>query len=224
MLLVEALTKLQRTFDLIVIDEGQDLNQMQLGALLSAGKGTKETQLVFFYDPGQNIYERQFIENGGFTVFPLTVNCRNVGDIAKVVNEAGHTDTRVGLPGVAGNVVTHVVKDDREHDKVLSSLLSQLVDREHFRPEDIVVLVPSKDKQHFTDHPDIGKFKMVWLEDYQEGGNRVAWTTVKRFKGLERDVVVFCMMRGDKQDLERLKYVGYSRAKLLLHVITINGQ
>lgn len=218
LLLIEALEKNRRAFDLIVIDEAQDLNRMQIEGLLSAGMGTRKTQLVFFQDPMQNIFDREFVDRMGFATVPLTVNCRNLGDIARKVNEVGHSDTRIGLPGVTGNVVTHLVKDDREHDRVLSGLLSQLVDQERFKPEDIVVLVPSEAKEYFREHVDIGKFKMVFYEDYK-GGNQIAWTTVSRFKGLESEVVVVCRVYGDERELERMQYVAYSRARLMLYVV-----
>jgi hypothetical protein len=219
LLLIEALEKNRRTFDLIVIDEAQDLNRMQIEGLLSAGMGTRKTQLVFFQDPMQNIFDREFVDRMGFATVPLTVNCRNLGDIARKVNEVGHSDTRIGLPGATGNVVTHLVKDDREHDRVLSGLLSQLVDQERFKPEDIVVLVPSEAKEYFREHVDIGKFKMVFYEDYK-GGNQIAWTTVSRFKGLESEVVVVCRVKGDEREFEKMLYVAYSRAKYSLHLVT----
>jgi hypothetical protein len=218
MLLLEALEKSHRAFDLIVIDEAQDLNRMQIEGLLSAGKGTRKTQLVFFYDPMQNIYDREFIDRMGFATVPLMVNCRNLGDIAREVNRVGHIDTRIGLPGATGNVVTHLVKDDREHDHVLSGILSKLVDQQRFKPEDIVVLVPSEAKEYFREHTSIGKFLMVFFEDYK-GGNQIAWTTVPRFKGLESEVVIVCRVPSDGRDLGKIRYVAYSRAKLLLHII-----
>lgn len=221
LLLFEALEKNKRTFDLIVIDEAQDLNRMQIECLLSAGKGTRKTQLVFFQDPLQNIYDREFVDRMGFATVPLTVNCRNLGDIAREVNRVGHIDTRIGLPGATGNVVTHQVKDDREHDRVLSGILSQLVDQERFKPEDIVVLVPSEAKEYFREHARIGKFTMVFFEDYK-GGGQIAWTTVPRFKGLESEVVVLCCVRGAEKDAERIRYVAYSRAKVMLNVIELN--
>ena len=82
-----------------------------------------------------------------------------------------------------------------------------------------VVLVPSEAKEYFREHVDIGKFKMVFYEDYK-GGNQIAWTTVPRFKGLESEVIVVCKVNIDGREIERALYVAYSRARYLLYILS----
>jgi hypothetical protein len=172
--------------------------------------------LYIFYDDNQRIY----VPEGSFPIQTpphlLSVNCRNTQAIHRVVNgfyKSGAQPAALGPSGRPVEVQTYT--DWTGLRSQLESLLAGLAE-EGIPPEGIAVLAMTG--------------KQVSL--FQEAGLSNTWppqpgeifcTTVHAFKGLESPVVVLAgiesWMLKDWQDMDKLIYVGSSRARHHLAVI-----
>jgi len=231
-----AIGKLGPRYHAIVVDEGQDLDSGWLASLDGLLHGGGEDVLYVFHDPAQSIFRADQIGELGLIEFPLDFNCRNAQPIHAIVaplamgglaSEARRTDGR------APELIR--AEGDAETVEALRVVLHRLVTDEHVAPGSIAVLTG-----HGLEH------SAVWK--HRRYGNQVLWNgavgddgrlfgfaaadvpepppdvvlceSIRRFKGLERPVIVLLEVpRDDPERLERLLYIGASRARQHLVVI-----
>lgn len=204
-------------FDVLLIDEAQDLSAENLKCLIGLTK--RERHVAIFSDEGQTIFSleprRGFPEGWKFPreeVFgdedvytpdpsPLVTNLRNTDCI---FNEFKGYSSEATRPGrfIAG---VPVVKTSQSCREIVNGLR-----KKNYQPSDIAVLAPKLDllppgEDIFTDDLEI------WRNNC-----KVLRTTVQSFKGLEANCVIFV---GESQCVDELKYVGLSRAKYELYIV-----
>ena len=209
-------------YDAIVVDEAQDFSDDYWFSIEELLRDPKEGFLFLFIDENQAIYKR----HGNLPIqedaFCLTANCRNTTPIhnAGYLYYKGESVDPPELPGP--DVIKRSVNGEvGQAEQIASQVTSWLID-EDLAPNEIVVLVGKQQKDQL--YSLLKKFELPgnvkWA--FEEHGKRktVLVDTVRRFKGLESEAVVFWL--GDEITYEEkweLIYVGTTRAKSLLCLV-----
>jgi len=213
-LLPDAAELLGRSFDAIVVDEGQDFHPhwwTSLELLLD-----DDGVFVVFADGNQAIYVSDWQVPFPAEPFMLDVNCRNTQEIAERVYRTGlGTEATLGTRGPAP--VSRTANNRRKSIERTMELVSNLCSEHALSPERIVVLTTSGDLWELLDGAD---WPFPLCENHGDDGLFIE--TVHRFKGLESDAVVVVFDPDEVQDtdeLRRLAYVGMSRARVVMGVV-----
>ncbi len=225
-----AIDQLGPRFHAIVVDEGQDFESGWLASLDGLLYDGKEDVLFVFHDPAQGIFHDDRTAELGLTEYPLDFNCRNALPIHNLIQPLA----RGGLSTLArrrdGREVELIVAEgDEQTIEALRKVLHKLVEDEGVAPGSIAVLT-GLGLEHSA----------VWKQ--RRYGNQVLWNgaaddagrllglpsgdvpeqpkdvvlceSIRRFKGLERPVIVLLEVpRDDPERLDRLLYIGASRAR-----------
>lgn len=213
-------------FDAIIVDEGQDFQEtywIGLASLLNE----KEGVFFVFYDNNQNLYGGAASLRGIIDEepFPLTLNCRNTNSIHKVVRAFYSDRDKIFCKGPEGRP-PELQKYHGLNDmlRCLQSTLNKLINEEYIAAEDIVILTPhAPDNSALKTGTRLGKFSLS--ENPARRRNEVQATTIHKFKGLERKVVIIAEIDSKYiYNPEMLLYVASSRARThLLFLIEENA-
>ena len=219
--LEDAAGRLGPRFDAIVVDEAQDFREWWWPALLATHRKPDDGLLYLFADESQRLYE-----GGGAwpcapedVLPPLPHNLRNTERIHGFVSVFFDADAQSGAAkGPRGRDIEVLdYADEDELTRLLTVVLTNLVDQEDVPVTDVVVLTPTgREKSVVWERRRFGRFELV--EDPAEAG--VCWSSIHAFKGLERSVVILAEL-GDRHedDLDRYLRVGASRARHHLIVL-----
>ena len=207
----EAVEELGPRFHAIVIDEGQDFAADWLLSLESLLFEPKDDVLYVFHDPAQAIYREDEIESLGLTTLDLDENCRNPGPIhAFAMSHAPDAPTTYPMREDGRAVEVIEAAPGAETIDALRRVLHRLRVDEKVMPWEIAVLTGARMEE-----------SLVWRE--RRFGNEVLWNgqvddagkslglaasavpeppsdaivcdTIRRFKGLERPVIVLVRAR-----------------------------
>jgi hypothetical protein len=215
-----------RRFDVVLIDEAQDLLREPYLDVIDAlveGELRRGTWRCFL-DASQNVVGgiapralRQ-LQEAQPAEWPLTVNCRNTQPISvQVALLSGAPMLEVLAPeGPAVELTWYTSADDQQ--RAISGRLKQLR-REGFTAQQITILSRYRFERSIA-QTGLG----VPLKDISRGGldaagDEITFSTVSSFKGLEAEIVLLV----DVDDLSSADglisvYVGASRARVVLHV------
>jgi hypothetical protein len=217
-LLAEAASRLGPRYDAVVVDEGQDFREWWWPALLSLHRDPDGGRLYVFADDNQNLYGGALPVPDELRIGPIAHNLRNTREIGEFVSVFYEGAQPPLARGPAGRPVEILGYDDDEGlERLLGTVLRNLIEEEHLEMDDIVVLTPSGgEKSRLRARGTAGGYR---LSEAVEPGTILA-TSVHAFKGLERPVVILAEL-GDKhlEDLGRYLYVGGSRARNHLIVL-----
>lgn len=232
--LVEAGERLGPRFHAIVVDEGQDFAADWLLALEALSFGGREDVLYVFHDPAQAIYREDVIPQLGLQEFPIEQNCRNaqpIHDLVARFAEGGLESVALRLEGRPPEFIE--ANDEAGTLEALRKVLHRLRTEEGVKPWDIAVLTGAKleesavwRKRRFGNEvlgnpsvDDAGRHLGAAADATPDlPSDAILCETIRRFKGLERPVIVLVELNPDEK-LERLFYVGASRARQHLVVI-----
>ncbi len=210
------------TMDFLVIDEFQDLARpLFLDVLdLMVEGGLKQGRIVLFADfGGQSIYGADNIHSaenrfGALARHQLMKNCRNRPRIGYAVNtfaalEPGYQGFRREDDGIEPTFIEYSRGVDCS--QLLSKQIRELQNA-HYKLHDIVVLSPRRDSTGAeTTDP--------WLRNIlvEETGadplpDRVRYTTIHSFKGLDAPAVILTDLDSSRKQFEALFYIGMTRA------------
>ncbi len=218
----------------IVIDEGQDFADEHLGLLHAIAMENKGCFYVF-YD------RHQFVQGDRMPAWlddmecrlVLSRNCRNTFGIAL-------TSTRpVGIAEEKVKMKLDVIEDNsgltkprmyilRSHDELLATLEARLSSfvQDGVPRDQIVVLTMKTMETSLIGEEDYNLSQKIRLASERTDG-KILFTTVRKFKGLEADVVICVDVDADSFESERKRnafYVGTSRAKLFLELLAVLPQ
>ncbi len=206
-------------FDCLLIDEAQDFSKDQMDVLHLL---LKENGIIYyFWDANQRIIRKDLYVPGDVQRFPLNTNLRNTEHIFNHVKEHYRQDLTLMHRGPQGRQVQTLppyAKDkSQELFTKLRSVLNQLLINEELKPEDITILTfKAKNKTCLNEF----NFEHCELSLFEDGEtkNAIRIDTVRRFKGMEANVVIVCEMDDqncmqDPELFEEMRYVAYSRAK-----------
>jgi hypothetical protein len=227
---------LDRRWQALIVDEGQDLEAEWLLRLTYLLTDPDEDDLYVFHDPAQAIYRDDAVGVLDLPEFPLIDNCRNskpIHDFAyrwyggELESEALRDDGRavVVVEAEPGEATVEAVGD----------ALRSIVKDEGVEPSRIAVLVGCRmaDSALWRRRRFRGGLQL-WNGNYDDAGESLGLSadqvpaqpvgsirleSIHRSKGLEWDVVVLAELRPDDERLAKLLYVGASRAKHHLVVV-----
>jgi hypothetical protein len=225
-LLMKAVDQTGPMFDAIIVDEGQDFLETYWIALASLLR-EKEGIFYVFYDDNQNLYGGTSSLKGIIDEEPflLPENCRNTKSIHKLVNLFYSDRSRIVCNGPEGRLPElQLYRDPADMLKRLQSTLSKLVNEEHVPVEDVVILSPhTLAKSVLRAGTKLGNFTLT--ERPSQRRNEVQVSTIHRFKGLERKMVIIGEIDSRYMyNPEILMYVASSRARThLLFLIEANA-
>lgn len=227
----------------LVIDEGQDFAPGWLDSLQLLLHEPADDVLYVFHDPAQAIYRDDTVERLGLMSYALDENCRNPGPIHAFA--AGHAPD--------APATTAMREDGREPELIaaepgtetveaLRRVLHRLTVDEKVRPWEIAVLTGGSLSDSAVWRQRTFGNEVLWngqVDDAgkplglaaahvpEQPGDAILCDSIRRFKGLERPVIVLVELRPDDRRLEQLLYVGASRATQHLIVIgpaAVTGQ
>jgi hypothetical protein len=204
-------------FDAIIIDEGQDFPDLWWIALEDCLRTGKESILYAFFDDNQRVYGSHGHIPTDLVPIILAENVRNTRAIHRYLRSyyAGQSGTTArGPSGREVEVFAYATADDLK--RKLSKLLHRLVVGEGIETRDIVVLTPRPlDISDLHDATFASGFRLT--DRFDVGPREVHCTSVRHFKGLERQVVIFAeldeRMPEDPMERSATCYVALSRPR-----------
>jgi hypothetical protein len=231
----DAVEKLGPRFHAIVVDEGQDFAANWLLSLQEFSHGRSDDVLYVFHDPAQAIYREDVVGQLGLEEIFLGQNCRNpqpIHDLVRRFAGGGLESVALRIDGRAPELIE--ADGDAATLEALRKVLHRLRSEEGVAPWDMAVLTgihlnesavwrqrtfgnevlanPSVD--------DAGKHLGLAAADTPElPTDTILCETIRRFKGLERPVIVLVELKPDDERLDQHLYVGASRARQHLVVI-----
>ncbi len=211
--LPQAARLLDRQFDAVIVDEGQDFAPNWFDGLEATLADPANGFFYVFSDANQTLYRRDWVSPIESPPFELTVNCRNTNEIAARVNAVLGTEMpTLGTRGPAPAFLP-AAGDEAIVDQV-RFILNRLLNEDELSPGQVAVLSTEKPVVEALTGRELAGWELA------DGKNEtVLCETVHRFKGLERDAVVLVLPRVATEEQRRLAYVGMSRAMVLLFVV-----
>lgn len=208
-------------YDAILIDEGQDFKDDWLTSLEVCVKGSNEGVLYIFYDDNQNVMSQgaEYIRNMPVAKHSLRRNFRNTQLIFEM-SKPYYRGPFLRCIGPRGSDIRRLLLP-RQGNLRLSLLerLGSLIKTEGVRLADIAILLPNQ-----TLIKDITKGKSDVFGSYpytnaeSQGEDKVIIDTIRRFKGLERPVVMMVLDASTLEEKE-LIYTGLTRAQAHLELL-----
>ncbi|MEO8274412.1 MAG: NERD domain-containing protein [Chloroflexota bacterium] len=227
--LLGAIDRLGARYHAIVVDEGQDFAADWLEGLELLLMEPKTDVFYVFHDPAQSLYREDVVEGLGLTAHDLDLNCRNSQPIHALVArfaEGALAPEALREGGRPPEVI--VAETPPEAIEALRGLLHRLRHDEKVRPWEIAVLTgASLEKSDVWRQRTFGN-EVLWNGQVDGVGRPtgrsanqvepqpddvILCDSIRRFKGLERPVIVLVELDAHDKRLERLLYVGISRAR-----------
>jgi thymidine kinase len=215
----------------IVVDEGQDFNSDHLQALYAIAQEHGGCFYVF-YDKYQFIQGQEFPQwiHDMDCRLVLTRNCRNTKEIAITsTRPVGIDESRIKMRLEAqesAEYVTkpklYIVKDKAALIEYLDALITKYLNAGVPR-ESIVVLSMKSTGASILTESDFALTSQNRLTSAKEKG-KILFTTVRKFKGLEGEVVLCIDIEATTFSNQRQRnvfYVGTSRAQSYLEMLMI---
>lgn len=215
-----------RVFDIVVVDEAQDISTGPSFDLLDAlvKGGLRDGEWRVFRDLAQNIFDQvdneaeRLLTAGSPTTFRLSVNCRNTQNIAiqtAILSRRPLEETTA----LAGPTVTYFEYDDLEEkiDRIVETLDGWFGDG--LSREEIVLIGHESLDRLAGLSAGMAKRGFKLSDSGRSDGSRIRYATVAGFKGLESAAVIFVDVGDLTADwVTKNLYVGLSRAKFLLAI------
>jgi superfamily I DNA/RNA helicase len=220
----------------VIVDEGQDFEQAWLETLPFLLVEPWEDVFYVFHDPSQAIYRPDVTETLGLEASFIPDNCRNPAPIHELASRfytGSETITALRETGRAPDLIA--AEDERETLEALRRTLHRLVHEERVLPDQIAVLTGGSLSTSAVWRQRTYGNEVLWNGSYDESGRTlglapelqpeqpsdvVLFDSIRRFKGLEREVVILVELDAVEPDrLEQFLYVGLTRA--LNHLVVI---
>ena len=205
----------------IIIDEGQDF-EPNLWEPISMSLKDDYGIFWIFYDANQNLYRNRIDEINKIIGKPniLIENYRNTREIFNCLKEF-YTGQKYISKGPEGFEINYIEKNNKDIIKVIENELNKLIINENIPPKMIgIITTCSLENSPFKDIRKIGNHKIINL--IHTNNEAITLDSVHKFKGLEKPIIIFyCDEK--YSDWKELIYVGISRAKSALTIISSNG-
>jgi hypothetical protein len=201
-------------FEAVVVDEGQDFLPAWWSALEMAITENPGV-LYVFYDDNQRVYPSRVGFPTGLVPIALTHNLRNTKRVFEAARPY-YAGQEMCCDGPDGRVVEFVsLPRSGMIEREVGKLLHRLVRDEGVEPQQVAVL--TLDGSSLLYKTALGAFTACSAPGVP---HRVVVDSVRRFKGLERDVVLLVLSEAISQD--ELLYVAITRART--HLIVLGPQ
>jgi len=220
-------------YDIIIVDEGQDLFDFDDIELLDeiVDGGLENGEWYIFHDVNNQsglfidtkIEVLELLESYNPAKIPLLTNCRNSEPILKKVQESLHLD--MGAKGTGMGPKVHELFDTENNGTALKSEIKSMIGS-GVAPDSITILSPlSYELSSISLLPKKMQESIIKLDDYSVRSlpiSEISFSEIKNFKGLENEVIIVIdLIKPDEIEAENKveHYVAMSRARGLLSVI-----
>lgn len=206
-------------YDAVIIDEGQDFMTHWWPALDACLTENPARSLYVFYDDNQSVYgvARSLPSDANLIPFRLSRNLRNTQLIHQTAlrHYRGGAVEAIGPRGIDVKWITTQTPAAQRNE--VGILLGNLCGPERVSPEEVGILVMNENEIAFyAGNGRVGTRAVTRLDQFQAGVATI--DTIRRFKGLERQVII--LMPSDEIVAEpELAYVGLSRPRSRLFVV-----
>jgi hypothetical protein len=219
----------------LIVDEGQDFARPWLETLPFLLVEPWEDVFYVFHDPSQAIYRPDTTDTLGLESSFIPDNCRNPGPVHRLAHRfytGPDPVTALRSSGLEPELIA--AEDDTETVEAVRIALHRLVHEGRIRPDQIAVLTAGSLASSAVWRQKVYGNEVLWNGSYDDTGRTlglapeqqpeqppdvVLFESIRRFKGLEREVVILVELRADEPRLAQLLYVGMTRA--LHHLIVI---
>jgi len=231
----------EEKYDLILVDEAQDFYKDWYEALCFAKKD--DGQIVFFYDPFQEQINDSMIASleaaEDVTKYPLKINFRNTFEINNLLQKLiknFYPDSKLFYDKPLENhgEKPQLIEVNDRNDQIIkvTELINKLVNKEKIVPRDIAVIydgsikAPTKNDLSITTEIKKNGLEVISAEDYSEPylnkskENCITLDSIRRFKGLEKTVIIVTNLGEINKDTVKNLYTGLSRARAHLIIIS----
>jgi superfamily I DNA/RNA helicase len=218
--LFNAVEEIGASYDAIIIDEGQDFRPEWWEVIPWLLRNPYDDILYVFYDDNQRVYRDRSAIPIEAAPFILDENCRNTQRIFDVVGQFYQGEELPHILGPEGHPSEIIqYEGEREGLDQLRKLLHRLLNENGFTLDEIAILTARGTGSSNVLGQRLGNVELADRLPLQPG--EVLATTIRRFKGLERPVIVLCEVDAtlSAEDVEALMYVGTSRAKTYLVIL-----
>ena len=224
-------------FDALIVDEGQDILNMESLSKLDAylKDGLDQGRWCFFHDVNNqsglcgayvpDAYE--YLRSFSPTKIPLRTNCRNSLPILNRIQSTLHADMGTSGVGDGPSVRESFANDRQETIRLIEHELVTLTEKEGFVRGDIVILshLPFSDSlaSSLSQHWQKAISILDGASPLNSTRQSIGFAQIPDFEGLESEVIVLIDLPspGSRADLRSLHYVGMSRARAVLSMITV---
>lgn len=212
-------------YDLIVMDEGQDIIKpiylYSLDMLLKGG--LEKGNWAIFYDEKQNIYNPEYsdgmeiIESYSVAKFKLFVNCRNTVQIGTYSAKESGVEINEFLQENGEEVQTISYTDINDFKQKIKEIIKRLR-AEKVDTSEIAFLAPKKYSNSILSK--IG-FEVNELgNNYDSESNLPKFATIQGFKGLDSKIVILVDVDNiHPENFSKFIYIAGTRARTLLYVV-----
>lgn len=210
-------------YDAIIVDEGQDFPASWLASIETLLKDEVRGTILVFHDDNQKVLRRQ--EPTLPSVFPRSgVRLRRIlRNGRRLVSEIEPLLPRPFVSaGPEGEAVLWQEAASRLTAQDLAGLLGELCDRQKIRPSQIAILAANEAERERV-RSDLQQEGYRTTDAEEAVHDCLVCDTVRRFKGLERPVVILVepeLYIGEPETL----YVALTRPRLLLCLLASHGR
>lgn len=211
-------------FESVIIDEGQDFANEQIVAVKDFQFiNNEQGSFYVFYDRNQLVQQRNELEwlDQMDCRLILSINCRNPHSVAITsVSPIGIKEVKTKLPFVGEKPEMHITNDIEDATSWISDKIREITDKEIEKHQITILSVKGDGNSIFSGMSKIGNYSIASTK--QKG--KILFTTARKFKGLESDVVILVDVDAETfkdEEQKRLFYVGASRAKHRLAIVSV---
>jgi hypothetical protein len=210
-------------FDAVIVDEGQDFKEEYWLSVELLLADEQKSYLYVFYDQNQRFYTNATSMPIKDIPFLLSFNCRNTSHIHRLAYgyfDGDPTDPPPGNEGVPVDALT--APSVSAQASALYAAIVRLLNQEGVVAGQIAVLVCGQPKEAYFEQLRGRPLPkgVSWSEEAPAVAKGLRVDTVRRFKGLEADIVfLWGIDAASIADERELLYVGMSRAKSRLTIV-----
>ena len=215
-------------YDLIILDEGQDLELEWVGCLISQLK--PQGRVYLMADEDQRLYDRDEYELDGAVIISSQENFRSPHAICQMIDAFGLSTKPVQAKGPYKGEFPqfHLFQNDDELMSATERAIASLLER-GFHLSDIAILSwhgRAKSKLLNVDY--IGRFSIRHFNGQYTSDSEPVWTkgdlvtdSVYRFKGQSAPAIIFTeidFVELSDKDKKKL-FVGLTRAQMAVEIV-----
>ena len=222
------------SFDVLIVDEGQDLFDMASINILNdvLADGLEKGRWCWFHDLNNQALSkrfepsaREYLESINPVHVPLFINCRNTRIILEWVQDTLGADVGTRGAGAGPEVRRCTVSSQQESAERVAQEIAEFIDIGGLAPGSVTILSPFDYPESSVAHvPAEVADRICRLDEYSVRnipGDKVGFARIDEFKGLENEAIIVVDLSAPNQMNRELaaQYVATTRARSLLSIV-----